>query len=97
MQWKRSVMRNLLLVGMAASALSASIAFAQTTAPPPTASPPVAGKMTPKATEPKTTVPAKPRTAESIECSKQADARRLHGKERKKFRAVCKEQLMTKS
>jgi hypothetical protein len=32
----------------------------------------------------------KPRTAESIECSKQADAKGLHGKERKKFRAQCK-------
>jgi psiF repeat len=90
-------MRNLLLFGIAVSALSASIAFAQTTTPPPTASPPAAGKMTPKATEPKTTVPAKPRTAESIECSKQADAKGLHGKERRRFRSACKKQLMKKS
>ncbi len=34
--------------------------------------------------------PAKPRTAESIECSKEADAKGLHGKERKTFRAECK-------
>jgi invasion protein IalB len=27
---------------------------------------------------------------ESIECSKEADAKGLHGKERKKFRAECK-------
>lgn len=33
---------------------------------------------------------AKPRTAVSLECSKQADAKGLHGKERKKFRAQCK-------
>ena len=32
----------------------------------------------------------KPRTAESIECSKEADAKGLHGKERKKFRSECK-------
>ncbi len=32
----------------------------------------------------------KARTPESIECSKQADAKGLHGKERKKFRAHCK-------
>lgn len=38
--------------------------------------------------------PAKPRTAESIECSKQADAKNLHGKERKVFRAKCKKDLM---
>jgi hypothetical protein len=37
--------------------------------------------------------PAKPRTAESIECSKQADAKGLHGKERKVFRAKCKKDL----
>jgi hypothetical protein len=33
---------------------------------------------------------AKPRTAASLECSKEADAKGLHGKERKKFRAECK-------
>jgi len=33
---------------------------------------------------------AKPRTAKSIECSKQADAKGLHGKERRAFRAKCK-------
>ncbi len=32
----------------------------------------------------------KARTPESIECSKQADAKGLHGKERKTFRAHCK-------
>jgi hypothetical protein len=32
---------------------------------------------------------AKPRSAASIECSKQADAKGLHGKARKKFRSAC--------
>jgi len=32
----------------------------------------------------------KPRTAQSMECSKEADAKGLHGKERKKFRSECK-------
>jgi phosphate-selective porin len=32
----------------------------------------------------------KPRTAASLECSKEADAKGLHGKERKKFRSECK-------
>jgi hypothetical protein len=38
------------------------------------------------------TAPAapKPRSAISIECSKQADAQHLHGKDRKTFRATCK-------
>jgi hypothetical protein len=38
----------------------------------------------------KTTQTSKPRTAKSLECSKQADAKGLHGKERKKFRSQCK-------
>ena len=32
----------------------------------------------------------KPRTTASLECSKEADAKGLHGKERKKFRSECK-------
>lgn len=33
------------------------------------------------------------RSPESIQCSKDADAKGLHGKERKKFRAECKKNL----
>ena len=32
----------------------------------------------------------KTRTAKSLECSKEADAKGLHGKARKKFRSACK-------
>ena len=32
----------------------------------------------------------KPRTAASLECSKEADAKGLKGKERRKFRSECK-------
>ncbi|HWB44008.1 MAG TPA: PsiF family protein [Hyphomicrobiaceae bacterium] len=39
---------------------------------------------------------SKPRSAASIECSKQADAKGLHGKERKKFRAACKKEMAKK-
>jgi len=39
---------------------------------------------------------AKPRTAESIECSKEADAKGLKGKERKKFRSECKKEAADK-
>jgi psiF repeat-containing protein len=50
-------------------------AFAQTAAPPPAA-------------------PAAPavaaHSAKSIECSKEADAKGLHGEARRKFRADCK-------
>lgn len=33
---------------------------------------------------------AKPRTAASLECSKQADDKGIHGKERHKFMSQCK-------
>jgi hypothetical protein len=36
-----------------------------------------------------TTAAKKPRSAASQECSKEADAKGLHGKERKKFRKDC--------
>ncbi len=39
---------------------------------------------------------AKPHSAASIECSKEADAKGLHGKERKKFRAECKKAAAAK-
>jgi hypothetical protein len=66
-----------------ASLFLISSAFAQTATPAtpaPAATP--APKMAP-ATK-------KPQTAESLECSKEADAKGLHGKERKKFRSDCK-------
>ncbi|KQW18933.1 phosphate starvation-inducible protein PsiF [Afipia sp. Root123D2] len=74
------------------SFLLAGSAFAQTTPAPaakPAATAPKAATTAPKAA---TTTPkaAKPRTAASLECSKQADAKGLHGKERKKFRSECK-------
>jgi psiF repeat len=37
-----------------------------------------------------------PRTAISIECSKQADAKGLHGKVRHSFRSKCKRDLAKK-
>ncbi len=69
---------------IAASLMLAGSAFAQT-----------ATTTTPTTPATKTAPPAEkkadaPRTAESLECSKQADAKGLHGKERKKFRSECK-------
>ena len=59
-------------------------ASAQTTAP-------AAKTDAPKADTAKAdTKMAKPRTAASLECSKEADAKGLKGKERKKFRSECK-------
>ena len=62
-----------------ASLLSTGIAFAQTTAPAKSDAAATVDKKAPK----------KERSAESLECSKQADAKGLHGKERKKFRSEC--------
>ncbi len=69
---------------LAFSLMLAGSAFAQSTATPAPAEP--AAK-----TAPAKTSKAKPeRTAASLECSKQADAKGLHGKDRKKFRSECK-------
>jgi phosphate-selective porin len=68
---------SLMLIG-AASAQSPAPTPAPTTQTTP------AEKMAPTA---KT---AKPRTEVSLECSKQADAKKLHGEERRKFRSACK-------
>jgi len=74
-----------------ASLLVMGSAFAQTTPP--------AAKDTAKT---ETRAPAekkaeKPRTAESLECSKEADAKGLKGKERKKFRSECKKAAADKA
>ena len=69
-----------------ASLIVGGSAFAQTAAPATPATP--SAKTAPaKAAAPK----EKPeRTAASLECSKQADAKGLHGNERRKFRSECK-------
>lgn len=73
-------MSSRVIATVAASLLLGGTAFAQMTAP---ATPAPASKMAPaKKAE-------KPRTAASLECSKEADAKGLHGKERKKFRSEC--------
>jgi hypothetical protein len=59
-----------------ASLLLAGSAFAQSTAP--AAAPPTSAKAPVMHTE------------TSLKCSKEADAKGLHGKERKKFRSECK-------
>jgi phosphate-selective porin len=72
-----------------ASLLLMSSAFAQTATPAPAATP--VPKMAP--VEKKT---VKPRTAASLECSKEADGKSLHGKERKKFMSECKKAAAAK-
>jgi hypothetical protein len=66
-----------------ASLFLVSSAFAQTTPAPATPAP--AAKAAPAAPKAE-----KPRTAESLECSKEADTKGVHGKERKKFMSECK-------
>jgi hypothetical protein len=61
-------------------------ALAQSTTPAPAAAAPAAAAPA--------AAPAKaaqaPQSAQSLECSKEADAKGLHGAARKKFRATCK-------
>src|SRR3978361_1722824 len=73
-----------------ASLLLIGSAFAQTTAPAtpaPAAKTAPAPKAAPATAEKKA---EKPRTAASLQCSKDADAKGVHGKERKKLLAECK-------
>jgi psiF repeat len=70
-----------------ASLLLVGSAFAQTPAP-----------AAPAATAaPADKKAASPRTAASLECSKQADEKGLKGKERKKFRSDCKKEAKAKA
>jgi hypothetical protein len=73
-------MRKILLATII-SAFCASAAIAERSA---CASPPAMTKTTPKVK-----TPEQARSAESVECSKQADAKGLHGKPRKTFRSKC--------
>ena len=77
--------------GVAAALSMAPSAFAQQ-ATPPAANPPAATKAATKST-----AASKARSAESLECSKQADAKGLHGKARKTFRSQCLKDLKKKS
>jgi Spy/CpxP family protein refolding chaperone len=62
-------------------------AFAQSPAPAPAAP----GAMAPATPAmPATPKTQKPRTAKSLECSKQADGQGLHGKPRHAFMSTCK-------
>jgi invasion protein IalB len=76
---------------LASLILFASPALAQTTAAPAAKS-----DSTKSDSAAPTAKTSKPHSAESIECSKEADAKGLHGKERKKFRSECKKAAMEK-
>jgi len=81
-------------VAAIASLLLAGTAFAQT-APAAKSDAKTETKMKSDTMAP-TDKMAKPHTAESLECSKEADAKGLHGKERKKFRSECKKEAADK-
>ena len=72
------------------SLLLMGVASAQTTAPAKTETTKTEAKA------PAEKKVAKPRTPGSIECSKEADAKGLKGKERKKFRSACKKEFADK-
>jgi hypothetical protein len=70
-----------------ASLLLVGSAFAQTPAPAPAAT--TAAPADKKA--------ASTRSAASLECSKEADDKSLHGKDRKKFMSQCKKDAKAKA
>jgi hypothetical protein len=79
----------------AATAFASLLLFASPVLAQTTAAPAAKGDAAaPAATDKKA---AKPHTAASIECSKEADAKGLHGKERKKFRSDCKKEAADKA
>ena len=77
-------MKALMIIAALAGVVTTTSAFAQTTSP---------AVKTDTKTDTATTQTgkkaAKERSAESLECSKQADEKGLRGKERKKFRSEC--------
>jgi phosphate-selective porin len=75
-------------IAAVASLMLAGAASAQTPAPATSAAPATTAAPTSSTAPAEKT--AKPRTDVSLECSKQADAKKLHGKERKTFRSACK-------
>ena len=74
-----------------AAFLLTGTAFAQTTTPAPKDTAKTETKAAPTPEE------KKARSVASLECSKQADAKSLHGKERKKFRRECLKEAADKS
>ncbi len=86
---------NAMAVGLAAGMLlcfAPAASFAQTTQP---ATPPAAKSSTPSKSTPSSTTSTQ-RSTVSMECSKEADAKGLHGKARKEFRSECKKNAMGK-
>jgi hypothetical protein len=73
-----------------ASLLLVGSAFAQTPAPAPAA--PAATTAAPADKKAAST-----RSAASLECSKEADDKSLHGKDRKKFMSQCKKDAKAKA
>ena len=71
------------------SLFAATSAFAQTPAPAAPAKPAVTAPAAPAAAAP-AKMSATDKQALSKKCSADADAKGLHGKERKKFRDACK-------
>lgn len=85
------------LASVALMSFAPAAAFAQATQP---ATTPGAKSSAPAAATPATAAPSdsssKPRSAVSVQCSKEADAKGLHGKARKEFRSECRKNAMGK-
>ena len=86
-------MKSLLSIAFVVVMATSGGAMAQATAPAMAtpAAKPSAVQMAKPVAAPKATASIQaPRTAKSLDCSKQADAKGLHGKPRKAFMSACK-------
>ena len=89
---------TMIKTAIAAAALAFALSTAVSAQTPPAAStatkpavtaPPATTAPAAKTTKLKGAAAKKPQTEASLACSKDADAKSLHGKERKKFREAC--------
>jgi psiF repeat len=85
---------SMIKTGLTALALAFALSTSALAQTPPSAAKPAAPAAAPAVTAPAKAAKApkaaaKPRTEISLACSKQADEKKLTGKERKKFRDGC--------
>ena len=78
---------TMIKTAIAAAALAFALSTGVMAADAPAAAPVTKTAKAPKAAKVK--APAKPRSEASMACSKDADAKNLHGKARKTFRETC--------
>lgn len=80
---------NMIKTAIAAAALAFALSTGAIAADQAAGTAAPAATTVKKVKAPKVAKPAAPKSEASMACSKDADAKNLHGKERKKFRETC--------